>query len=64
MMSSVTEMHATRLKTDTRSTSALNRSNVKKGTMTITIPIMINLTNSTLPKEGATQEESKLFSMT
>jgi hypothetical protein len=62
--SSMVEMHTTRLKTDARSTSALKRRSVKKGTMTTTVPIMINLTNSILPKEGAMQEESELFSTT
>jgi hypothetical protein len=59
--SSAVEMHATGLKTGARSASALSRSSVKKGTMTTTIPIMINLTNSVLLKEGTMQQESKLF---
>jgi hypothetical protein len=63
-MSSTTEMHATGLKTGARSPSALNRSKVKKGTMTTTVPIMNNLTDSVLPNEGAMQEEPKLFPMT
>jgi hypothetical protein len=60
--SSAVETHVVRLKTGARSVSALNRSCVKKGTMTIMVPIMINLTGSALSKEGATQE-SKPFSM-
>jgi hypothetical protein len=62
--SSTVEMQVAGLKTDARSTSALNRSSVKKGTMTTTVPITINLTDSILPKEGVTQEESKLFPTT
>jgi hypothetical protein len=52
VMSSAAEMHAAGLKTDGRSTSTLNKSSVKKGTMTTTVPIMTNLTDSVLPKEG------------
>jgi hypothetical protein len=62
--SSAIEMHTTGLKTGARSVSALNRSSVKKGTMTTTVTIMINLTDSILMKEDTTQEESKLFPMT
>jgi hypothetical protein len=57
-------MHTTGLKTGARSVSALNRSSVKKGTMTTTVTIMINLTDSILMKEDTTQEESKLFPTT
>jgi hypothetical protein len=64
VMSSTTEMHTAGLRTSARSTSALNGSSVKKGTMTTTVPIMINLTDSALPKEGVPQEESKLFPVT
>jgi hypothetical protein len=63
-MSSTVEMHAVGLKTNVRSPIALNRSSMKKGTMTTTIPFMINLIDSILPKGGTMQEESKLFSMT
>jgi hypothetical protein len=63
MTSSTAEMHAVGLKTSIRSVSALNRSSVKKGTMTTTIPITTNLTNS-LPKEFTMQEESRLFPTT
>jgi hypothetical protein len=62
--SSVVEMHVAGLKTGTSSASALNRSSIKKGTMTTMVPIMINLTDSALTKEGIVQEESKLFPMT
>jgi hypothetical protein len=62
--SSTVEMHVAGLKTDARRVSTLNRSSVKKGTMTTTVPITINLTDSVLPKEGVTQEESKPFPMT
>jgi hypothetical protein len=47
--SSTAEMHAAILKIGTRSASTLNRSSMKKGTMTTTIPIMIDLTDSVLP---------------
>jgi hypothetical protein len=59
--SSAGEMHTVGLKTAVRSRSALNWSNVKKGTMTTMVPIMTNLTDSILLKEGAMQEESRLF---
>jgi hypothetical protein len=62
--SSVAEMHVTGLKTGVRSTSALNRSNVKKEIVTTMVPIMTNLTDSVLLKEGAMQEELRLFPMT
>jgi hypothetical protein len=61
MTSSAAEMHMLGLKTSVRSASALNRSNVKKGTMTTMVPIMTNLIDSILLKEGAMQEESRLF---
>jgi hypothetical protein len=64
MMSSTIEMHVVGLKAGARSVSALNRSSVKKGTMTTTVPITINLTDSVLLKEGAMLEESKLFLLT
>jgi hypothetical protein len=57
--SSMAEIHTTRSKIDIRSTSVLNRSNTKKGTMTTMAPIMTNLTDSILPKEGIMQEESR-----
>jgi hypothetical protein len=62
--SSTTEMHAAGLKTGVKSMSALNRSNVKKWTMTTTVPITTNLTDNVLSKEGAMQEESMLFPTT
>jgi hypothetical protein len=64
VMSSTAEMHMTGLKTGARSMNALNRSSVKIGTMTTMVPIMINLTDSFLPKEGAMQEESKVIPTT
>jgi hypothetical protein len=42
MMSSAAEMHAAGLKTSIRSVSASNGSIMKKGTMTIVVPIMTN----------------------
>jgi hypothetical protein len=50
--SSMAEIHMTRSKINIRSTSVLNRSNAKKGTMTTMASIMTNLTDSILPKEG------------
>jgi hypothetical protein len=47
------KMHVAGSKTSIRSMSALNRNDVKRGTMTIMVPIMTNLTDSTLLKEGA-----------
>jgi hypothetical protein len=61
-MLSVAKMHAGGSKIGVRSTSALNRSNVKRGAMIIMIPITSNLTDSTLPRESAMQEESRAFS--
>jgi hypothetical protein len=58
--SSTTEIHTTGLKTDVRSASALNKSNVRKGTMTTMVPIMTNLTDSILPK-GAQSRRSQGF---
>jgi hypothetical protein len=57
--SSAAKMHAARSKTGVRSVSVLNRSSAKKGTMTTMDPIMTNLTDSVLPKEGILQEESR-----
>jgi hypothetical protein len=51
--SSAIEMHAAVSKTGVRSTSASNRSSVKKGTMITMIPIMTNLTDSVLPRGWA-----------
>jgi hypothetical protein len=34
-----------------------------RGTMTVMVPSMTNLTDNALLKEGATQEDSKLFPM-
>jgi hypothetical protein len=36
---------------------------VMRGIVIIMVPSMTNLTDSALPKEGATHEESKLFPM-
>jgi hypothetical protein len=62
--SSMVEMHAVGLKICVRSASTLNRSSVKKGTMTTMVPIMTSLTNSVLLKGGTMQEGSRLFPMT
>jgi hypothetical protein len=51
-MSSATKMHTTGSKTGVRSASALNRSDIKRGIMTTMVPIMTNLTDSILLKEG------------
>jgi hypothetical protein len=64
MTSSTVEMYVARSKIGVRSTSALNRSNVKKGTMTTIVFIMTNLTDSIHPKGAAIQEESRPFPMT
>jgi uncharacterized membrane protein len=61
VMSSMAEMHMAGSKTSIRSTSPLNRSNMKKGTMTTMVPIMTNLTDSVLPKGGLMQEQSRPF---
>jgi hypothetical protein len=57
MMSSIAKTHVARSKSGIRSASALNRSDMKRGTMTIRVFIMTNLTDNGLPKEGAMQEE-------
>jgi hypothetical protein len=59
MTSSTTEMHTAGLKTGARSANILSKSRAKKGTMTTIVPIMTNLTDSVLPKEGVMQEESR-----
>jgi hypothetical protein len=58
-MSSVAEMHATRLTTDAMSASS--KSDVMRGSMNIMAPSMTDLTDSAPLKEGATREESKPF---
>jgi hypothetical protein len=45
-------MYAAGLKTDVKSMSVLNRSSMKKGTVTTMVPITTNLTDNVLPKEG------------
>jgi hypothetical protein len=60
--SSTVEMHTARLKTGAKSASASNRSSLKKGTMTTTVPIMTNLTDSILLKEGHNAGGVKAFS--
>jgi hypothetical protein len=64
MTSSMAEMHAAGSKTNVRSVSALNKSDVKRGNMTTMVPITTNLTDSVLPREGAMQEESRSFHTT
>jgi hypothetical protein len=63
-MSSAAVMHVTGSKTGVRNASALNRSSVKKGTMTTMVPIMTNLTDSALLNGGTMREESRLFPTT
>jgi hypothetical protein len=63
-MSSAIEMHAVGLKTGVRSVRALNRSSMKKGTMTTMVSIMTNLTDSILLQGRTIQEESRLFTTT
>jgi hypothetical protein len=62
MMSSAVEMHVAKLKTGIKSASALNKSSVKKVTMTTTVLIMTNLTDSILPKGGCNAGGVKVFS--
>jgi hypothetical protein len=64
VMPSRAKMHMAGSKTGVRSVSGMNRSNVKRGTMTTMVPITTNLTKSILPKEGAMQEQSRPFPMT
>jgi hypothetical protein len=63
MTSSTAEMHTTGLTTGVKSVSTLSKSGVMRGTMTVMVPSMTNLTDNALLKEGATQEDSKLFPM-
>jgi hypothetical protein len=58
--SSEVEMHVTGLTNGARSMSALSKNDMMRGTMTIMVPSMTNLTDSAPLKEGTTQEESKL----
>jgi hypothetical protein len=64
VMSSAVEMHAAGSNISIKSTSALHRSDVKRGTMTTMVPIMTNPTNSILPRAGPMQEESRPFPTT
>jgi hypothetical protein len=52
-MPSTTEMHVAKLKTSVRSMSALNRSSMKRGTMTTMVPVMTNLTNNNVLPKGS-----------
>jgi hypothetical protein len=52
--SSTIKMHTTGLTTDVRSMSVLSKNGVMRGIVTIMVPSMTNLTDSALPKEGAT----------
>jgi hypothetical protein len=56
-MSSTAKMHAAGSKTSVRRVSTLNKSDVKRGTMTTMVPIMTNLTDSVLLREGAMEEK-------
>jgi hypothetical protein len=60
--SSVAEIQVIGLTSGARSMSALSKSEVMRGTMTIMVPSMTNLTDSAPLKEVPTQEESKPFS--
>jgi hypothetical protein len=53
MTLSIAKMHVAGSKIGVRSVSALNRSNMNKGTMIIMVPITTNLTDSALLREGA-----------
>jgi hypothetical protein len=61
MMSSTEEMHTAGLKTGVRSTSALNSSSMKKGTMSTMVSIMMHLTDSVLPKGAQCRRGQDLF---
>jgi hypothetical protein len=61
-MTSAIEMHTVGLTTGAKSMSTLSKNNKMRGTMTIMVPSMTNLTDSAPLKEGATQEESQLSS--
>jgi hypothetical protein len=63
-MSSVAELHVAELKTCVRSTSTLNKSDMKRGTIITRVPNTTNLMDSIPPKEGTMQEESKPFPTT
>jgi hypothetical protein len=58
--SSTTKMHVTQLTSGARSVSVLSKKDVMRGTMTIVVPSMTNLTDNAPLKEGTTQEESQL----
>jgi hypothetical protein len=62
--STIAKMNTAESKTDVRSVSTLNRSDVKRGTMTILVPIMTNLIDSAVLKEDTMQEELKPFPTT
>jgi hypothetical protein len=64
VMSSTIEVHVAGLKIGVRSTSALNKSSVKKWTMITTVPILTNLTESVLSRRGAMQEQSRILPTT
>jgi hypothetical protein len=64
VISSTAKMHATGSKTGVRIVSALNKSDVKRGTMTTVVLIMTNLTDNILPMEVTMQEESRPFPTT
>jgi hypothetical protein len=57
--SSAARMHAAGSKTSVWSTS-----DVKRGSMTTTVPIMTNLTDNILLREGVMQEDTRHFPMT
>jgi hypothetical protein len=57
--SSTTEMHVAESKISVRSMSALNRSSMKKETMTTMVSIMTNLINSVFLKGGGGTMQDK-----
>jgi hypothetical protein len=61
VMTSTVEMQAAESKTGIRSTSALNRSSVKKWTMITMVPIMTNLTENVLPRGAQCRRSQGTF---
>jgi hypothetical protein len=57
--SSMPEMHAVGLKTNTEIGSVKSKNSVRKGTMIITVLTMMNLTGSSCPKWDTSQEASR-----
>jgi hypothetical protein len=63
-MLSATEIHSIGLKTDAKKETASNKGDTMKGTTTIMVPSMINLTDTVPQKEEAMKVGSKLSPVT